>query len=145
MTARSEWIEVPAQSKQIGPFRVVYLKPRKGSEGAHLVEFPDGRAVRVLPDGRNSGQKRSRTITEALTALSELEGAPIDPLTYLIGHLTATDLTWEALEPLREATVEEWLEAWLEVAGVDGRPDMVAREFLHDLEAFGWKIERVGK
>jgi len=63
---------------------VRYLRSSGSPQGGHLVRLRDGRTVRVLPDGDTTGQKRSRTISEALT---ELESGQFDPLAYLTARL----------------------------------------------------------
>ena len=63
---------------------VRYLRSPASPEGGHLVRFPDGRAVRVLPDGQSTGQGRIRMISRALT---ELESGQVDPVAYLRSRL----------------------------------------------------------
>jgi len=63
---------------------VRYLRSRESPEGGHLVRFPDGRAVCVLPDGQSTGQGRIRMISQALT---ELESGQVDPVAYFSARL----------------------------------------------------------
>jgi hypothetical protein len=123
---------------------------RDRQETAHLVAFPDGRQVRVLPDGQNSGQRRSRVTSEALAAICEQVGGedhaselardginPImDPVVYLLGCFAVAGLTWELVLP--ELMIGEWLDEWWERREVDRRPGWL----LEDLDADGWKIVR---
>jgi len=64
--------------------RIRYLRSKETPEGGHLVVFPDGRAVRVLPDGESTGQGRLRMIQ---TALVELESGHLDPVAYFSARL----------------------------------------------------------
>lgn len=69
--------------------QVTYLRSSESAEGGHLVRFPDGRAVRVLPDGESTGQGRIRMISQAL---GELEGGYVDPVAYLRSRLDGCGL-----------------------------------------------------
>jgi hypothetical protein len=142
------WKPDPRTELRFGPY--VLTSERDGQETAHLVAFPDGREVRVLPDGRNSGQRRSRVTSEALTTLHELwqgqhfsDDAPaIDPVAYLVGCFAVAGLTWELVLP--EVTIGEWLDGWFNWPGdrlsLDTR-DM-SRALLYDLDTAGWQIVR---
>jgi hypothetical protein len=76
---------------------VRYLRSKESPEGGHLVVFPDGQAVRVLPDGESTAQSRLRTIT---LALDELASGHLDPVAYfqapLGGRIEQADGTEEA-------------------------------------------------
>lgn len=134
--------------KIFGPFWLI--PERDGSETAHLVEWPDGRRLRVLPDGINSGQRRSRVVSEALKRVCDQLGgedhvselAAEDPggitdlaLTFVVGAIARADLSWEYPPPDLEVSIEEWLAEWLEAGGS-------AEQLLHELGVDGWKIVR---
>jgi hypothetical protein len=73
-TQESTWRTVPET-------RVSYLRNPHSAEGGHEIA-QGGRAIRVLPDGRTSGQRRSRLITGAVAAC---EGLQLDVLAYVWG------------------------------------------------------------
>lgn len=131
---------VESQTRQIGPFVVVYLRPDKGSEGGHEIRLPDGHRVRVLPDGRTSGQKRSRIITEALTRAVELHETGTPPLALIVGHLAVAKLTWELQEPRVGPTLEGVIDEWLEDQHID--PLVDAHSLIDHLERRGYQITR---
>jgi hypothetical protein len=124
---------------------------RDGQKTAHLVAFPDGRKVRVVPDGRNSGQRRSRVTSEALAAICEQVGGedhaselardginPImDPVAYLIGCLAVAGLTWQIIGG--ELTPGEWWEDWLE-ANPTYRDCVIG--FVRDMGDAGFEVVR---
>ncbi len=90
------------EPKQVGPATVRYLRSAQFQEGAWDVAIGE-RTLRILPDGRTSGNKRSRSIVADLAdiyagiqALGSLPVAPADdsrsfaepdPLAYLVGRL----------------------------------------------------------
>lgn len=141
--------------RTFGPYTL--HSERDGQETAHLVAFPDGRKVRVVPDGRNSGQRRSRVTSEALAAICEQVGGvehaselardginPImDPVAYLVGCLAVAGGAWEMVLP--EVTIGEWLDGWFNWPGdwsFDTRD--TSRALLYDLDTAGWQIVRKG-
>jgi hypothetical protein len=62
---------------------VAYLRSPHSAEGGHQIS-QGGRTIWVLPDGRTSGQRRSRLITGAVGAC---EGLSLDVLAYVWGVL----------------------------------------------------------
>lgn len=121
--------------RTFGPY-IVYSE-RDGGDTAHLVAFPDGRKVRVLPDGRNSGQRRSRVTSDALAALQQPPHIAADAALYFfVGLIVVAGLSYELVLP--EVTIEEWLVEWLEAGGS-------ATQLLMDLGADGWAIVRKGE
>ena len=89
------WKADERHRKTFGPFGVVSER-NDDNETAHLVTLTD-QTIRVLPDDHTSGQKRSRTITEALKTLEALDPDPKLAKTILIGALAEEDLTWEEI------------------------------------------------
>lgn len=77
-----------------GASTVTYLRSKSSPEGAHLVACVDG-SVRVLPDGHTTGQRRSRMISEALTATQE---HPQLAYMHLVGVLTLNRFRYEIWE-----------------------------------------------
>lgn len=63
--------------------KVVYLRSPHSAEGGHQI-VQGGRMIWVLPDGRTSGQRRSRLISQAVGAC---EGLCLDALAYVWGVL----------------------------------------------------------
>lgn len=151
------WKPDTRHERTIGPYTLCPER-NKDNETAHRVSFPDGRGLRVLPDDRISGQKRSRVIVDALTQaycaapihrIDLEEVAVFDPMVYLVGALAGAGLTWELLGVVREVSIEEWLEHYFvsEMWDPDSAdplphwPDEV-RHFLKALEDDGWAIVR---
>ncbi len=132
------WQRAKTPSKTVGPVDVYYISRKGQSEGGHDVVFPDGTAIRVLPDG-TTGQRRSRTISWALTkAKYLLDGSPAtwdEWVAFVVGHLAVRGLTWEILQPERslEDVVEEAMAAAKDAA------QAIAR-----LDQSGWQIIRKG-
>ncbi len=137
------WKPDERQRKTFGPFSMVSLQPKGGGQSAHLVEFGDGRQIRVLPDSAHSGAMRSRVLQDALETLAGLIGdigdvrgdGGFDPVVYVRGVLAGADLEWEEIST--EVTIEEWLAANWENIGT-------WRNLVHDLSADGWEIVRKG-
>ncbi len=100
--------------REFGPFSVV--SEREDGETFHVVTFPDGRQLRVLPDAQHSGQKRSRVVVSALKVLEAL----VDGSVSLTGGYD-----------------EEWLAEWFDEGAHEGW------ELLDDLKTDGWEIVRV--
>ncbi len=117
------------------------VSERDGSETAHLVTFPDGRQLRVLPDEYSSGQRRAQVVRgalELLAALGESQTplpAGYDPRSYLVGCLTLAGLTWETVSDSQ--TIEEWLYDWF---ANDYPSDIAGDMLLKGLERDGWTI-----
>lgn len=142
--------------KTFGDYSVV--SERRGSDTAHLISFPDGRKVRVLPDPDTSGQKRSRIVSEALADLQGWDEAKAalykagmrgtrawdalqrDPFVQLVGVLDLEGLAWEVPGP-GEVTIEEWLAEWFECMPPT-EAATAADDLIKDLETTGWKIVR---
>lgn len=145
------WKPDPRTVRTFGPYTMV--SERDGDLTAHLVTFPDGRSVRVLPDDRTSGQKRSRVATDALRALGaasdESHGFPLtalvdetdrllfDPVAYLVGCLAMAGIDSELMSADLSVSIDEWLTEWLEAGGS-------AAQLLEDLATDGWQIVRKG-
>lgn len=134
-----EWKSDERHLRTFGAFSMV-SEQNKAGETAHCVTLPDGQQLRVLPDDRTSGQRRSRTISEALKALVDVEG--IDPMTYIVGAVAKAGLTWQAV--LAEVTIEEWLDHWFE-AYEPSRLAPSSEMLLDDLDTDGWEIVRKGE
>lgn len=150
--------ERPENVRTFGDFKVFSETRKDGgvNETAHVVQFPDGREIRVKPDPEIGGRSRAAVVREAVAGLANtyklLGGAEgvlrqdYDPALYLYGVLAHNGLEWEnALE----VSIEEWLANYIEEVWTlsDDPPTEYtdeARHFLKALEADGWTIERKG-
>jgi hypothetical protein len=73
----------------------VYLRASGANgEGGYEVRFPDGRRVRVVPDGIATTRRR---LTAVQKALVDVEVGVCDPFLYLVGVLAYTGLAWEEI------------------------------------------------
>lgn len=148
------WKPDPRTERSFGPYRMV--SERDGHLTSHLVTFPDGRQVRVLPDDRTSGQKRSRVATQALRALGaasdETHGYPLaayvdedgrplfNPVAYLVGCLAVEGIRWE-LVSAATVTVEDTLADWFRQVA-DAVAELDPGELIRHLAAAGFEIVR---
>ena len=130
---------------EIGLYRIE--SERDGDQTAHLITFPDGRQIRVLPDGDHSGQYRIRVVKAALVVLldvaarSESLPAEYDPMVYLYGALCSHNLEWEQV--WNRQTIEDWLETYFVIsARGDAQGPESALSFIRGLEKAGWVIQR---
>lgn len=79
---------------------VAYLRAAHSSEGGHEIAS-GGRRLWVLPDGRTSGQRRSRLISQALGAAEKARTCGVDPLHLVYGTLAVQQtgvLLWRGTE-----------------------------------------------
>lgn len=137
------WKPDPRTIRTFGPYEMV--SERDGDLTAHLVSFPDGRTVRVLPNDRTSGQKRSRVATDALQALYELwqsshfsdDGHRVDPVAYLVGCLALACIDFAVFEA--DQSPGEWWEEWLD-ANPEHRDVIV--EFVRDMGDAGFEVRK---
>lgn len=144
------WKPDPRTVRTFGPYEKV--SERDGDLTAHLVSFPDGRSVRVLPDDRTSGQKRSRVATDALQSLYELwqsshfsdDGHQVDPVAYLVGCLAMAGIDFELTSTDLTVTIEEWLDVWFASVAEDMR-ELRAYQLIDELDTDGWQIVRKGE
>lgn len=132
---------VESQSRTVGPYTIVYLRPDQGTEGGHEVRWPyqyEGETeqrIRVLPDGHTSGQRRSRSITEACSAAAEAQ--PDHMLAMLVGHLSLAGLNFEVIDTSRDP-LEQYLTDWLlDSVFSDGAA------LIRDLTVEGYQITRL--
>lgn len=129
----------PENVRAFGDFKI-YSETRGGSgvtETAHVIQFPDGAELRVLPSGQ-SGRMRSitvRSICEGLAEGSDRLKAN-EALLVAIGGLSRVGLDYQELAG--DVSIEEWLDEWLEAGGS-------AENLLHELEVDGWEIVRKGE
>lgn len=79
----------PERTRTAGGIPVTSM--RGSTEGAHRIDFPDGRMLMVLPDGVSSPGPRSRVISKALNELEAVsvdgDTGRIDLLAYVVGRL----------------------------------------------------------
>lgn len=136
----------PENVRTIGDF-TIYSEVDKDEGTAHVVRFPDGSELRVLPDER-SGRKRSYLVREAVEDLNIVlkTNTSISPQTYLYGLLLEAGFTkweWE----VGEVSVDEWLAEWFELNayGAEDLNDHLVKGLLADLDADGWTITRKGE
>ena len=141
------WKPVPSKSRVVGVYRVDYLRG-DGPEGGHDVAFPDGRTLRVLPDGVTTGKFRGDTILAALDTISRVDGIVFrvegpgfwDPMLYLIGAIARHGIdSWEILDHpalSAERVIADWAADW--------KGDGDASKLIAELEAAGYKIVEAG-
>lgn len=136
----TDWYTDDRHSKTYGDITVV--SQQKDGETAHLVTFPSGNQVRVLPDGR-SGQMRSRAVRHVLEKVERLRGVPGDLREdFVVGGFARALLVWEELlVPDSTVTVDEWLDSWFELFGVEDVA-YARKSLLGDLAEDGWEIRR---
>lgn len=136
------WKADPRSRREFGPYSLTSLRAKHGTEGAHLVEGPSW-ALRVVPDGHTSGAKRAKVLSEILTALPQFSAISGEVHALTVGRLTLEGLKWEPV--LTETTIEEWLDEWFELFGLNKNDVKYAREsLLGDLADDGWQIGREG-
>lgn len=127
--------------RTFGDFHI-YSEVNPDRETAHVVQFPDGREIRVLPDERSTGRSRATALREGVEALADrsdvlggAEGLLVDSYdarVWFTGWLAMRGLVWEGVTvDLRDVSIEEWLAEWLEAGGS-------AEQLLHDLDVDGW-------
>lgn len=142
----SEWKAIPQQRQHIGGYIVDYLRnPDRHGEGGHQVTFPDGKRLRVLPDGRTTTKRRNHTILSGLTHLNDIDAEQpedssdptLGPIPYIVGLLVLDGAdSWEiADEPISpEQVIAECIADW--------NPNVTASKILAELEASGLAIVR---
>ena len=143
----TDWVPDERNAKTFGPFIVTPLRPRSGTEGAHHVDFGDGRGLLVLPTPAYSTRKRFGVLQGVLDDLNAIRAnfGPIganealDPRRYVIGHLSELGIPWESVGSLREPTFGEWLDRYLKE---HGGFRVLPAHFLAALDADGWEIRR---
>lgn len=135
----------PENVRSIGDFKIFSETRIDGGvkETAHVVRFPDGREIRVLPDPAHNGRVRAVVVRGALEALNDRNG-PLDASTALlvvIGALSRAGLKYQELAG--EVSIEEWLLDWL-IDHTEGHADVEAMRdrLLQALDADGWTITR---
>lgn len=152
----NDWIPQERDAKTVGPFTITPMRPRgSGGEGAHHVDFGDGRAVLVLPTPQHSTRARFSVLHSVLSdcvAIGAKYG-PIgafeafDPRAYLLGHLAAQGIPWEPAASLQQPTIEEWFAHYLRETFVFHPDwpvdvDQEAKRLLKALGDDGWEIRR---
>lgn len=133
----------PENVRTFGDFKV-YSEVNSDRETAHVVRFPDGRELRVLPDERG-GKKRSGLVRAAVEHLASAVEAntAISYETYLYGLLLKSGFnSWEWTAD-GEVSIEEWLESWFanDLPG-RGPADFMAECLLGAIQDDGWAIVR---
>jgi hypothetical protein len=87
MTAGLEdWKADTLSEQRFNGTTVSYLRSPHSAEGGHEIRV-GRRALWVLPDGRTSGQRRSRLITQAVVACQNTAEPEIDPICLVAGVL----------------------------------------------------------
>jgi hypothetical protein len=122
--------------RTFGDFKI-FSEVNSDRETAHVIHFPDGREIRVLPDDAHNGRVRAVIVRGAVETIRPLYGRLGDAelRLVLIGALTEAGVKWQELAG--EVSIEEWLAEWLEAGGS-------AENLLEELDADGWKIIREG-
>ena len=129
------WKRVPQKRHQVGPFVVDYLREGDRGEGGHEVALPDGRRLRVLPDGTTTAQKRRDRIVGGLTELQSLPPGSVDPITYLVGCMYVLGASnYEILG--QTITPQEIITDCL----ADWGKDLTAEKVIGELAAAGYTI-----
>lgn len=85
----------PENVRKVGPF-TVWSETNTDRETCHVIGFPDGREMRVLPSGQ-SGRLRATVVREGCqyaSALPESLVADLGPLV-VIGWLSGVPLDWQ--------------------------------------------------
>lgn len=127
----------PENVRTFGDFKV-FSEVNSDRETAHVVRFPDGRELRVLPDPNHNGRVRAAVVRGAVEAVNDRNG-PLEADTavlVVLGALARAGLKWQELAG--EVSIEEWLAEWLEAGGS-------ADQLLHELDVDGWEIVRKGE
>jgi len=121
---------------QIGPYVVrAWPNPTSPKSPGHEVQFPDGRKLRVLPDGKTSIRRRSHVIVEGVEALNEEGPKRLDPVAYLMGLLIrneASELTVIGQEVTADQVISDWLDDW--------GPDASPTKLLQELASAGFTV-----
>lgn len=142
MSSGDGWRMSKSQRQQVGRFILDYLRGR-GAEGGHQVSFPDGRRLRVLPDGRSTGKYRSHRIVSDLTALDvvweSFSDAGLDPVLWLVGSWAVAGFDWQLLLPETRSDPEAVIGEVLRDFGSTTTP----AKLLAELEAAGWSVRPV--
>ena len=127
----------PENVRTFGDFQI-FSEVNSDRETAHVIQFPDGREIRVLPDDAHNGRVRAVVVRGAVEAVNDRNG-PLEADTavlVVLGALARAGLKWQELAG--EVSIEEWLTEWLEAGGS-------ADQLLHELDADGWEIVRKGE
>lgn len=137
----TDWYTDERTVKVYGDFSVVSQQHKRTGDTAHLIVFPSGHGLRVLPDG-TSGQRRSKAVKAVLETVERLRDVPGDLRgDVILGGLARQGLEWELIRPDLEVTPAEWVTAWFESEGAfDGSE--IARRFMEALKVDGWEIRR---
>lgn len=96
------------------------IPERDGLQTAHLVVLPEGRLLRVLPDDRHTGVKRSRVLRDALERLDIVMADSvdlIDPYGWVRHEFESAGLKWE--QPDRSEVQKEAAAAVLVAIGAE--------------------------
>lgn len=137
----TDWYTDDRHSKTYGDLTLVSQQHKKTGDTAHLVTFPSGNQVRVLPDG-SSGQRRSRLVRGVLENVERLRDVSGDLRTdVILGGLARHGLEWELIRPDLDVTADEWVAAWFESEGAKDGAE-IARRFMEALRVDGWEIRR---
>lgn len=135
----------PENVRTFGDFKV-FSEVNSDRKTAHVVQLPDGREIRVLPDDRG-GHARSKAVRQAVEiaqGVSErLEGD--EGRLVLIGALSHYQLHWEELQPDLGVSIEEWMAHWFKITFDDDMPRDAAGLLLRELGDDGWEIVRKGE
>lgn len=133
--------ERPENVRTFGDF-TVFSEVDSERQTAHVVRFPYGREVRVLPDDR-SGAQRARILKHVVETTADLSERVVSPDGVLIIFRGACDefsLMWEEVTP--EQSIEEWLDAWFIDSGFIREATDLSSMLLQDLDANGWEVRR---
>lgn len=138
------WVVDDRHEKIYGSVRMA--PERQGGETAHRISLPDGRVIRVLPDGTTSGQARARVSREACKETADLKGGSVDLIAnHLIGRLAMAGVLWDWVDEAREArealSITDWLVVWCDARDMS---EAWAHQLLNDLKTDGWQIVRAG-
>jgi hypothetical protein len=81
-----DWKADAGSTQRFNGASLSYLRSPHSAEGGHEIRV-GGRALWVLPDGRTSGQRRSRLITQALAVAQHTADPQVDPIVLVAGSL----------------------------------------------------------
>lgn len=135
----------PENVRTFGDFKI-FSEVNSDRETAHVVQFPDGREIRVLPDPNHNGRVRAAVVRGAVEAVNDRNG-PLEADTavlVVLGALARAGLKWQELAG--EVSIEEWLESWFANDLPDRGPaDFMAECLLGALQDDGLEIVRKGE
>jgi hypothetical protein len=85
-----DWRPDAGSTQRFNGASLSYLRSPHSAEGGHEIRVGP-RALWVLPDGRTSGQRRSRLITQALVTAQSTAEPEVDPICLVAGVMWVAD------------------------------------------------------